>query len=230
MLQMKQPNWQLKVLMQLTGPDASRVYTPSVLYRMAQEHHPFIRRSTYQLLLRNFIEISAIRCFHDRVYINQLSFPPVTDIEAWAYYYEDGLYSLQTVLVENGIIQTTRKQEVIVVPSKLEGHFSTLDETYDEQGNAVFSVYGMPLRYFPPLLSCQEALISTSSPFSSFVPEKALLDWLLLHDKLGYVSSPPSKINIALLDIPKLYKLAELMKMRELLNTYLRKVFESAHA
>jgi len=62
--------------------------------------------------------------------------------------------------------------------------------------------------------------------YKSFTPEKSLLDWIFLASSSRACTMPlPLEINIAALNLPNLFGLADRLNIRELLDSYLLKVY-----
>lgn len=223
---MSQQSWRFMVLMSLTGPGASRIYTEGLLREIATRYRPSITEPTFQSLLSDLLETSALSLFKEKVFLNKLADPSVSEIEAWSYLYREGVLSMQSVLHEANVFQDSHKTITIVVPTKWE-RIHRLDEQWNSDFKKVFVAYGLPKKYFTPDFA-DEIVIKDAEPFPYFTVEKALLDWLLVAAKNSGEKMPPVNIDISLFNIPKLYCLSEQMEIKGVLDQYLNEVHLAA--
>jgi hypothetical protein len=220
---MSQQAWRLRVVKSLASPLASRIYTRAMLKELAVRYRPSLTEATFDSLLADLLTASVLLYFEDRIFVNLLAEPEISFLEAWAYIHDRGIYSMQSVLNAKNIVEMSKDLITIVVPTERE-NILLLDEAFDSEGNRNFIAYGLPKKYFPPHPE-YISIIVPSTPFPWFIPEKALLDWLLVATKNKQEKMPPTSINISLLNIPTLYRLADQMEMQEILDQYLNEVY-----
>jgi hypothetical protein len=214
------PNWRFELIAALASPQVPRVLSYGQLLALARTIRESVTDVTMGRVVKDMALAGVLTKVSNGVYLNKKAFPAVSNVEAAPFIRSGAVLSLQSVLGEFGIINNPSDITTAVVP------FSPTRRagvgSVETESGLSFRFYGLPERFFPPEAGTESELYVASKPFACFRPEKCLLDWLYLGaSSKSSVTPPPYDIDIEGLDLELLTELAERLRMKPILDTYL---------
>lgn len=203
----------------LLGADAPRILTvPMIAAALADRRRP-VARGTLFRWIREQARSGALRPVTRGLYLNQLAQPTPVVVEAAAHVRSGAIVSLQTVLGEAGITNNYPDIVTAVLPIH-EGVAQSSRPVV--AGIAEFRFHAMPARLLDERAGRSTDRLDANVAYLRATPEKALLDWIHLGaSPRTRLAGPPFDIDIDLLDLRRLTRLAKEMELESELRAYL---------
>lgn len=202
----------------LLGADAPRVLTvPMIAAALADKRRPAARGTLFRWI-REQAESGALRQVTRGLYLNQLAQPAPVLAEAAAHVRSGAVVSLQTVLGEAGITNNYPDIVTTVLPI----HKGMAQSSRPVVARTTeFRFHAMPARLLDERAGGLTDRLDADATYPRATPEKALLDWIYLGaSPRTRLAGAPFDIDIDLLDLRRLTRLAKHMKLESKLSAY----------
>lgn len=203
----------------LLGADAPRVLTVPMIAAALADRRRLPSRGTLFRWIREQARSGALTPVTRGLYLNQLAQPAPVLAEAAAQVRNGAIVSLQTVLGEAGITNNYPDMVTAVLPIRkgiAQSSRPVLAHTTE------FRFHVMPARLLDERAGSSTDRLDASASYPRATPEKALLDWIYLGaSPRTRLAGPPFDIDIDLLDLRRITRLAKHMKLETNLSSYL---------
>jgi hypothetical protein len=216
---MKIPHWTTRLELALSDPTALRVLDKSSIFRLAQYVRPGISEPTAERWIQEAVSANRLQRVVRGLYLNRLITPPARLCEAAVWLRPGAVISLQAVLGDAGVWNNFTDWVTAVVP--LSRRYTTPSLGRQDTAAVIFVFRGVPEAV---LEAGREAdRLESDVPYRRATPEAALLHWLYLaNSPRSRTSPPPLDIDRTALRMQRLKRLAEAMKLSEVLEEWLR--------
>lgn len=215
--------WRRRLHRLLSDDQAPPLLTRDLLARFARTANDGrdVPVSTLTYWIRQARDNEELRPVQRGLYLNRLRrrAPNVADAVPWLV--PDAVVSLNTVLGDAGVLNNPVKVVTAVVPIDAGRPPPSLGRL--RTGCGTFHFFGLPRRILEAGRVRDRLDTSEIWEHARATPEKALLDWLYLgHSPRSRRTPPPrTDIDTAMLDHPRLSRLANEMNLRATLDTWL---------
>ena len=204
------------ILRLLRDPECPRVLnTPELAMWMAASNID-VAEATFKRWVSRMRKDGLLKTVRRGLYLNALAQPPVQPDEAAAYINQGAIVSLQKVLGDAGVLNNFTSRITCVLPLPPEktaaGHASfgyaqpSTGEVKTLAG--VYTFQALPFDLIHKAGSLEDRL--EQLPYQRATPEKAFLDWLYLGaTPRSHMTPPPFDIDLSMLNLPRMQRLAE---------------------
>lgn len=203
-------NWDTRLELRLTEPDAARVLNTSTLFRLAKHEQQQLSRASLERWIHDGLASRRLIKVVRGLYLNRMTTPPAELAEAACYLRPGCVVSLQTVLGDSGAWNNYTPMATAVVPFSNERPRPSLGTRSTQAGE--FQFRGMPGSVL--YAGKEEDRLANVTGYLRATPEAALLHWIYLaaspHSSLG---APPLDIDMDELSARRLQRLAKAMKI-----------------
>ena len=215
--------WQQRLEDALREADAPPVLTRDLLARFAHSAQQNRRtpESSLSLWIRRAVARGGLQPVQRGLYLNRFRHGPPRLADAIPWLHRDAVVSLNTVLGDAGVLNNPSNVVTAIVP--LDPGFPPPHLGRRRTRAGTFHFFGMPRRVLEagPVPDRLEPADRHAHPRAT--PEKALIDWLYLgHSPRSRRSLPPrDDIDLELLNLPRLRRLARAAGLYDLMNSWL---------
>ena len=205
----------------LLAADAPRVLTVPMLAAVLSDRRALPARTTLFNWLRAQRANGVLRPITRGLYLNQLAQPRPQAAEAADYVRTGAVVSLQTVLGDAGATNNYSDIVTCVVPI----HDGVAQSSRPVRAERIeFRFHAMPARLLDARAGAIEDRVNLDVAYGRASAEKALLDWIYLGaSPRTRLSGPPLDIDLDLLSLPRLRRLAKAMNLGKALADYLER-------
>ena len=216
--------WQLRLEDALSAVDASPVLTRDLIARYAssaREKHA-IAESTLTWWIQRAVRNGRLAPVQRGLYLNRFRAKPVQLADAVAWLHKDAVVSLTTVLGDAGVFNNPSNTITAVVPLDPGAPPPRLGRKRTAAGT--FHFYGIPRRILEAGKADDRLESADQYEHPRATAEKALIDWLYLGQspRSKRTLPPRGDIDLALLRLPRLRRLAAVAGLGIALENWLR--------
>lgn len=218
---MRTPHWTTRLELALSDPTSLRVLDKSSIVRLARDVRPGVSEPTAERWIQEEVSANRLQRVVRGLYLNRLITPPARLCEAAVWLRPGAVISLQTVLGDAGVWNNFTDWVTAVVP--LSHRYTTPSLGQQNTAAGIFVFRGVPEAV---LESGREAdRLEGDATYRRATPEAALLHWLYLaNSPRSRMSPPPLDIDRTALRMRRLERLAEAMKLSDVLEKWLGRV------
>ncbi|AMN45740.1 hypothetical protein ACG33_01181 [Steroidobacter denitrificans] len=211
-------NWDTRLEMRLTEPNAARVLNTLTLFRLARHEQSTLSRASLERWITDALAAKRLIKVVRGLYLNRMTTPPAELTEAAGWLRPGAIVSLQTVLGDCGAWNNFTDAATAVVPFSFDAVRPSLGTRSTQAGQ--FHFRGIPEAV---LLAGREAdRLADVYGYLRATPEAALLHWIYLaNSPRSNLSAPPLDIDLDDLNLPRLQRLAKAMQLEDALNKWL---------
>jgi hypothetical protein len=210
---MYKTHWRLEVVRDLTGPNTPRILDTQTIGALLNKYRPRAARSTIKSLVWDLINTGVVRPIPAGLFVNLHCIPPVALAEAASHLRVGAVVSMQSALSVKGIIDQDNNKVTSVVPS-IDLQRAELEILFE--GDTTFYFHSLPEKWFSQSLGAD--ILDPETLYPSFVPEKALLDWLYVERFHSKNLPNVAMIKLERLNFVKLFGIAERMALKHLIG------------
>lgn len=216
------------ILRLLRDSECPRVLTTRELELWLASSDIAISEATFKRWVSSMREAGLLKPVRRGLYLNALAQPPVQPDEAASHIARGAIVSLQKVLGDAGVLNNFTSRITCVValpPEKTAAGKASFGYARPSTGQVktlagIYTFQALPfdlIHKVGALDDCLERL-----PYQRATPEKAFLDWLYLGaTPRSHMTPPPFDLDLALLNQPRLQRLAEGMDLTRALHQWL---------
>ena len=176
-------------------------------------------RNTVFKWIRDQTEAGVLRPVTRGLYLNQLARPQPTAAEAASFVRSGAIVSLQTVLGDAGV--TNSYSDIVTSVLPVRGRVAQSSRPVVANG-IEYRFHAMPARLLDEEAGALEDRMDLDFLYPCASPEKAVLDWIYLGaSPRTKLAPPPLDIDLGRLDMRRLKRLAERMKLSKQLGEYM---------
>lgn len=222
---MTTPHWTTRLELRLSEPLALRVLDKKSIVSLAREVQPGVSEPTVERWIQEAVGANRLRRVVRGLYLNCMINPPARLGEAAVWLRPGAVVSLQTVLGDSGVWNNYTDWVTAVVP--LSPRYTTPSLGRLEAAGGIFVFRGIP----EPILEAgrEEDRFDSDVSYRRATPEAALLHWLYLSNSpRSSMAAPPRELDLDLMDRRKLKRLARVMSLSGLLESFILSVGASA--
>ena len=203
-------DWKIELIGALRGRSAPGALTLGLLEDQIELLGHRVHKATLSRVVSKLENEGVFEKVKAGLWVNRLRFPQARLEEATQHLKAGAVISLRSVLGEYGVLNNISDEVSACVPYK-EGVKGGLFTT---SGNHSFYFRVLPPSFFPTDANSEQLLLDSSKPYPSFVPEKALLDWIHLARSVRSTLPPlPFDADLEGLDWDRLKDCADYLKM-----------------
>lgn len=214
-------NWDTRLELRLSEPDAMRVLNTSTLYRLACHEQSQLSRTSLERWILDALASRRLIKVARGLYLNRMTTPPAELAEAATWLRPGCVVSLQTVLGDSGAWNNYTAMVTAIVPFASGRPRPSLGIRSTQAGR--FQFRGIPE---PVLVAGRETdRLADVTGYLRATPEAALLHWLYLSASAhSNLTAPPLDIDMDAFSAARLRRLAEAMDLSdELARWYVTK-------
>lgn len=221
---MKAPHWTTRLELALADSAALRVLDKTSIARMAEGVRPGVSEATVERWIQEAVSANRLQRVVRGLYLNRLVTPPAQLSEAAVWLRPAAIISLQTVLGDAGVWNNFTDWVTAVVP--LSRRYTTPSLGQQETAAGVFVFRGLPEAL---LEAGREAdRLESGVTYRRATPEAALLHWLYLSNSpRSRMSPPPLDVDWSALSMPRLSRVAAVMRLSDVLEKWLDRAREA---
>lgn len=217
---MRVPNWTTRLELALAEPSGLRVLDKRSIVFLAKDVRSNVSDPTVERWIQDAVSANRLQRVVRGLYLNRLISPPAQLCEAAVWLRPGAVISLQTVLGDAGVWNNFTDWVTAVVP--LSRRYTTPSLGRLETAAGIFVFRGLPEAVLEAGRE-EDRLVSTTA-YRRATPEAALLHWLYLSNSpRSRMSPPPLDSDLAALDVRKLKRLSQAMRLSETLEEWLRR-------
>lgn len=214
--------WQIRLDQMLTDTDAPPVLTRDLLDRFSRSAQKgrTVPKSTLSYWIHQAVDAGNLISVQRGLYLNQFRTVPGRLADAVPLLYRDAVVSLNTVLGDAGVLNNPSNTVTVVVPIDPDAPLPHLGRKSTSAGDLHF--FGLPRHFLQAGRPNDRLAPEHQFEHARATPEKALVDWLYLaQSPRSRRSLPPrSDIDIALLRLPRLRRLAAVVALEDELKSW----------
>jgi hypothetical protein len=213
------PDWKFALLGDLARSGERRIFTAAEFHEFVQAFRPGTSASTARAFSDLLVTAGALRRVSSGVFLNRRATPPAELTEVASHIRAGAVISLHSVLGECGFLNNPSAVVMAVLPSSATRR-PRLGEVKTSAGHA-FRFFGLAERFFPASADERWELLQPGRPCETFRPEAALLHWLHLAGmRRSSLTPPPVDVDMEVLDLELLGKLAQRWNLQNALGTW----------
>jgi hypothetical protein len=218
---MKAPHWTTRLELALAEPAALRVLDKTSIVRVAEGVRSAVSEATVERWIQEVVSANRLQRVVRGLYLNRLINPPAQLCEAAVWLRPGAVISLQTVLGDAGVWNNFTDWVTAVVPLSRRYTTPSLGRLETSAGTFVFR--GLPEGVLEAGPS-GDRLVGDAT-YRRATPEGALLHWLYLSNSpRSGMSAPPFDFDLGALNVRKLMRLSQAMRLSEPLERWLTRV------
>jgi hypothetical protein len=215
---MRTPHWTTRLELALAEPTALRVLDKNSIVRLAKDVRSGVSEPTVERWIQEAVSANRLQRVVRGLYLNRLISPPAQLCEAAVWLRPGAVISLQTVLGDAGVWNNFTDWVTAVVP--LSRRYTTPSLGRQETAAGIFLFRGMPEAVLEA--GREEDRLVSSTTYRRAMPEAALLHWLYLSNSpRSRMSEPPLDGDLTTLDVRRLKRLSQAMRLSEPLERWL---------
>jgi hypothetical protein len=215
---MRTPHWTTRLELALAEPTALRVIDRKSIVSLAKDVRSGVSDPTVERWIQEAVSANRLQRVVRGLYLNRLMSPPAQLCEAAVWLRPGAVISLQTVLGDAGVWNNFTDWATAVVP--LSRRYTRPSLGRLETAAGVFIFRGLPEAVLEA--GQEEDRLVSNTTYRRATPEAALLHWLYLSNSpRSRMSPPPLDSDLAALDVRKLKRLAQAMRLTEPLEGWL---------
>lgn len=215
--------WQISMEQLLGDADAPPVLTRDLLDRFARSARDgrSVPKSTLSLWIQRAADAGKLVFVQRGLYLNQFRAVPGRLADTVPLLHKDAVVSLNTVLGDSGVLNNPSNTVTAIVPFDLGAPSPHLGRKSTKAGTLHF--FGMPRHILQAGRAADRLEPEHRFAHARATPEKAFIDWLYLAQSPRSHRTPPPRgdIDIALLKLPKLRRLAAAAGLKDELAQWL---------
>ncbi|MHB8423701.1 MAG: hypothetical protein ACYDB9_00890 [Gammaproteobacteria bacterium] len=216
--------WQMQFESRLGAADAPPLLGRDLLARMARSAHGrSVPASSLSHWLKSALAREKLQRVQRGLYLNGFRAPPGRLADAAGWLRSDAVVSLNTVLGDAGVLNNPSRVITAVVPVDANAP-PPLGRKPTQAG--IFHFFGLPRRVLEAGAAADRLQTSAGMEHPRATPEKALLDWLYLAASPRSHRTWPVRgdVDVTLLDMRRLRRLARAMGMEKILDEWLARL------
>lgn len=215
---MRTPHWTTRLELALAEPTGLRVLDKRSIVSLAKGVRSTVSDPTVERWIQEAVSANRLQRVVRGLYLNRLINPPAQLCEAAVWLRPGAVISLQTVLGDAGVWNNFTDWVTAIVP--LSRRYTTPSLGRLETAAGIFVFRGLPEAVLEA--GREEDRLVSSTTYRRATPEAALLHWLYLSDSpRSRMSPPPLDSDLAALDVRKLERLSQAMRLSEPLEGWL---------
>jgi hypothetical protein len=217
---MRTPHWTTRLELALAEPTALRVLDRKSIISLAKDMRSGVSDPTVERWIQESVSANRLQRVVRGLYLNHLINPPAQPCEAAVWLRPGAVISLQTVLGDAGIWNNFTDWVTAVVP--LSRRYTRPSLGRLETAAGIFVFRGLPEAVLES--GEEEDRLVSNTTYRRATPEAALLHWLYLSNSpRSRMSQPPLDSDLAALDVRKLKRLSQAMRLSEPLERWLNR-------
>jgi hypothetical protein len=218
---MKTGHWTTRLELALADPNALRVLDKSSIVRVARHMRSDISESAVERWIQEAVGANRLQRVVRGLYLNRLINPPAQRCEAAVWLRPGAVISLQTVLGDSGVWNNYTDWVTAVVP--LSPRYTTPSLGRFETTAGTFVFRGLPEAVLEA--GREGDRLAAGITFRRATPEAALLHWVYLSNSpRSRMSAPPLDLDLDALDLRRLKRLSQAMRLEEPLRAWRSRV------
>ncbi len=215
---MRTPHWTTRLELALAEPTALRVLDKKSIVSLARDVRSGVSDPTVERWIQEAVSANRLQRVVRGLYLNRLISPPAQLCEAAVWLRPGAIISLQTVLGDAGVWNNFTDWVTAVVPLSPRYARPSLGRLETDAGIFVFR--GVPEAVLEA--GREEDRLVSNTTYRRATPEAALLHWLYLSNSpRSRMSPPPLDSDLAALDLPRLKRLSQALRLSEPLGGWL---------
>ena len=215
---MRALHWTTRLELALAEPTALRVLDKKSIVSLAKDVRSGVSDPTVERWIQEAVSANRLQRVVRGLYLNRFISPPAQLCEAAVWLRPGALISLQTVLGDAGVWNNFTDWVTALVP--LSPRYTTPSLGRLATTSGIFVFRGMPEAVLEA--GQEEDRLVSNTPYRRATPEAALLHWLYLSNSpRSLMSPPPLDCDLAALDVRKLRRLSQAMRLSEPLERWL---------
>lgn len=215
---MRTPHWTTRLELALAETSALRVLDKRSIVSLAKDVRSNVSDPTVERWIQEAVSANRLQRVVRGLYLNRLISPPAQLCEAAVWLRPGAVISLQTVLGDAGVWNNFTDWVTAVVP--LSPRYTTPSLGRLETAAGIFVFRGLPETVLEA--GREEDRLVSNTTYRRATPEGALLHWLYLSNSpRSRMSPPPLDSDLGALDVRKLERLSQAMRLSETLEAWL---------
>jgi hypothetical protein len=215
---MRAPHWTTRLELALAEPDALRVLDKASIVRVAKGVRHNVSDPTVERWIQEAVSANRLQRVVRGLYLNRLISPPAQLCEAAVWLRPGAVVSLQTVLGDAGVWNNFTNWVTAVVPLSRRYAIPSLGRL--ETAAGIFVFHGLAEKVLEA--GREDDRLVSGTTYRRATPEAALLHWLYLSNSpRSRMSAPPLDVDFAALNVRKLKRLSQAMRLSEPLEAWL---------
>jgi hypothetical protein len=215
---MRAPHWTTRLELALAESTALRVLDRKSIVGLAKDVRSGVSDPTVERWIQEAVSANRLRRVVRGLYLNRLISPPAQLCEAAVWLRPGAVISLQTVLGDAGVWNNFTDWVTAVVP--LSPRYTRPSLGRLETAAGIFVFRGLPEAVLEA--GREEDRLVSNTTYRRATPEAALLHWLYLSNSpRSRMSPPPLDSDLAALEVRKLKRLSQAMRLSEPLERWL---------
>lgn len=215
--------WQTALEDTLRDIEAPPVLTRGLLARFARSanNNQPVPESSLGLWIRRAATGRKLQFIQRGLYLNRFRARPARLADAIPFLHKDAVASLATVLGETGVLNNPSTTVTAIVPLDRNIPPPHLGRKITRAG--IFHFFGVPRHILEAGKADDRLEPVERHEHACATPEKALIDWLYLSESpRSHRTAPPrSDIDITLLNLPRLRRLAAATGLKDVLQKWI---------
>jgi hypothetical protein len=208
----KTPHWSTRLELVLAEPSALRVLDTASIIQVAKNVRRDISKPSVERWIHEAVAANRLQRVVRGLFLNRLIAPPAQLCEAAVWLRPGAVISLQTALGDSGVWNNYTPWVTAVVP--LSSRYTTPSLGRVETGGGTFVFRGISERILE--IGAERDRLVTGVDYRRATPEAALLHWLYLSDSpRSRMSAPPLDLDLGVLDLKRLKRLATVMQLAD---------------
>jgi hypothetical protein len=209
---MKALHWSTRLELVLAEPKALRVLDTASIIQLARNVRRDISKPSVERWIQQAVAANRLQRVVRGLFLNRLITSPPQLCEAAVWLRPGAVISLQTVLGDCGVWNNFTEWVTAIVPLSSRYTTPSLGRVETEGGTFVFR--GVPERVLET--GAEHDRLVAGLDYRRATPEAALLHWLYLSGSpRSRMSTPPLDLDVGVLDLKRLKRLATEMQLHE---------------